>query len=82
MSIDTHTIEGFGDVLLKKPGAVIGGHLGAFQWTAGPHFAPWLVEKFKGTKLKILEIGSGLGLLSICLAKFGHEMICTDGDEP
>ena len=53
---------------------------GAAQWNAGLQLALYIAGHYTLGSGKALELGAGLGLVSIVLSLLGFETIATDGD--
>lgn len=67
---------------VRRPAAALGFHL----WAAGMHLSQYLVEQAELAPLMppgsyALELGCGLGLVSIVLGFLGIRTLATDGDE-
>lgn len=54
---------------------------GSSVWNAGAQLALDLSDRLAGRRGKALELGCGLGLVSMVLSVIGFEVLATDGNE-
>jgi len=79
----TYWLPDLGDIyLLEQPSLLVGGGTTGFRtWEASFLLSEWILAQGDIKGKRILELGSGTGLVGIIAAKLGAKVTMTDGSE-